>query len=159
LNDDLLNLRFAFGDGKMTNQMKSGLPLLPDPRRPIPPAPIHPLAALATIVLDNVFGVVELVDPLAIIFTSLGVGMLGTVTTMLVQRYLAKDSWGASVAKGLVMGIIAGVPFQVTGTAVGIPLLAWAGLHEWVRSPAPKEPPQNLPPSDEILDAEVRDVH
>lgn len=143
----------------MTNQMKSGLPLLTDPRRPIPPAPIHPLAALATIVLDNVFGVIELVDPLAIIFTSLGVGMLGTVTTMLVQRYLAKDSWGASVAKGLVMGIVAGVPFQVTGTAVGIPLLAWAGLHEWVRLPAPQSPSHNLPPTDEIVDAEVRDVN
>ncbi len=36
----------------------------------IPPAPIHPLAALTTIVLDNVFGVFELVDPLALILTS-----------------------------------------------------------------------------------------
>ncbi len=142
----------------MTNQPKVDLPLLPDPRRPIPPAPVHPLAALATIVLDNVFGVVELVDPLAIILTSVGVGILGTVTTTLVQRYLAKDGWGTSVAKGLVMGIIAGVPFQVTGTAVGIPLLAWAGLHEWVRLPAPKGTPQPLPPSGEIVDAEVRDV-
>ena len=142
----------------MTNQTKSELPALPDPRRPIPPAPVHPLAALATIVLDNVFGVIELVDPLAIILTSVSVGVLGTVTTTLVQRYLAKDSWGASLAKGLVMGIIAGVPFQVTGTAVGIPLLAWAGLHEWVRLPASKGPPSPLPPSDEILEAEVRDV-
>jgi hypothetical protein len=142
----------------MTNQTKSELPLLPDPRRPIPPASVHPLAALATIVLDNVFGVIELVDPLTIILTSISVGVLGAVTTTLVQRYLAKDGWGASVAKGLVMGIIAGVPFQVTGTAVGIPLLAWAGLHEWVRFPAPKGTPSQPPPSDEIVDAEVREV-
>jgi hypothetical protein len=142
----------------MTNQTNSRIPLLPEPRHPIPPAPVHPLAALATIVLDNVFGVVELVDPLTIIVTSLTVGALCTVTTMLVQHYLAKDEWGPSLAKGLVMGIIAGVPFQVTGTAVGIPLLAWAGLHEWVRTPAPLEPPDKLPPSDEIVDAEVRDI-
>ena len=142
----------------MTNQTNSPAPMLPDPRHPIPPAPVHPLAALVTIVLDNVFGAVELVDPFTIILTCVTVGGLCTVTTMLVQRYLAKDSWGASVAKGLVMGIIAGVPFQVTGTAVGIPLLAWAGLHEWVKTPAVKGPPQTLPPSDDILDAEVRDV-
>ena len=142
----------------MTNQTNSQVPMLTDPRHPIPPAPVHPLAALATIVLDNVFGVIELVDPFTIILTSVSVGVLGTVTTMLVQRYLAKDSWGASIAKGLVMGIIAGVPFQVTGTAVGIPLLAWAGLHEWVRTPALKEPPEKLPPSDEIVDAEVKDI-
>ena len=127
-------------------------------RRPVPPAPIHPLAALATIVLDNVFGVFELVDPLALILTSVSVGVIGTVTTMFVQRYLAKDSWGVSIAKGLVMGIIAGVPFQVTGTAVGIPLLAWAGLHEWIKLPLTKGQPPQLPPSDEIVDAEVKDV-
>jgi len=127
-------------------------------RRPVPPAPIHPLAALATIVLDNVFGVFELVDPLALVLTSVGVGALGALTTTLVQRYLAKDSWGASVAKGLVMGIIAGVPFQVTGTAVGIPLLAWAGLHEWVRLPASKGKPEQLTDSDEVVDAEVKDA-
>lgn len=127
------------------------------PRRPIPPAPIHPLAALVTIVLDNVFGVFEIVDPLALILTSVSVGVLGTVTTTLLQHYLAKDGWGASIAKGLVMGIFAGVPFQVTGTAVGIPLLAWAGLHELIRLPLSKSQPK-LPPSDKIVDAEVKDV-
>jgi hypothetical protein len=129
-------------------------------RHPIPPAPIHPLAALATIVLDNVFGIFEIVDPLALIVTCVSVGVLGTVTTMFVQRYLAKDGWGASIAKGLVMGIFAGVPFQVTGTAIGLPLLAWAGLHEWVKLPASKDKTEQLPSSDddEILDAEVKDV-
>jgi hypothetical protein len=157
LNDDLLNLRFAFGDGKMTNQMNSGLPLLPDPRRIIPPAPIHPLAALATIVLDSIFALPDIVPEVWIITIPL-VGGICFITTTMVQHYLAKDGWGESVAKGLVMGIIAGVPISVTGTAVGGILLAWAGLHEWVRPPAPKEPLQKLPPSDEIVDAEVRDV-
>ncbi len=129
-----------------------------EPRRPIPPAPIHPLSALATIVLDNVFGVFEIVDPLALILTSVTVGVVGTLTTTLVQRYLAKDSWGASIAKGLVMGIFAGVPFQVTGTAVGIPLLAWAGLHELIKLPGLKGQPPQLPPSDEIVDVEAKEV-
>jgi hypothetical protein len=142
----------------MPDQTNSPVPVLSQPRQPIPPAPIHPLSALATIVLDNVFGVFELVDPLALVMTSLGVGVVGAVTTMFVQRYLAKDSWGASVAKGLVMGIFAGVPFQVTGTAVGIPLLAWAGLHELVKLPTTRGKAEQLPPADEIVEAEVRDV-
>jgi len=139
----------------MIEQMNPQVPMTPEPRRPIPSAPIHPLAALATIVLDNVFGVVELVDPLALLLTSLGVGVLGTVTTMLLQRYLARESWGASVAKGLVMGIIAGVPFQVTGTAIGIPLLAWAGLHEWVKLQPSKTKTGQPVPIDEVVDAEI----
>src|SRR5512136_1845439 len=141
----------------MSDSTSSPGPLLPEPRRPIPPAPIHPLAALATIVLDNVFGVVELVDPVVLLFTSLGVGVLGTVSTSLVQHYLAKDNWGVSVAKGLVMGIIAGVPFQVSGTAVGAVLLGWAGASQWIKLPASKSKPEQLPESDEVVDAEVRD--
>lgn len=114
-----------------------------EPRRPIPPPPIHPLAALATIVLDNIFGWIELVDPLALALTSISVGVVGFLTTMFVQRYLAKDSWGASVAKGLVMGVLAGVPYQVTGTAIGVPLLAWAGAHQWIKLSPPKDSDQS----------------
>ncbi len=106
-----------------------------EPRRPNPPAPIHPLAALTTIELENIFGWIELVSPLALALTSVSVGVVGFLTTMFVQRYLAKDGWGASVAKGLVMGVLAGVPYQVTGTAIGVPLLAWAGAHQWIKLP------------------------
>jgi len=126
------------------------------PRRSIPPAPIHPLAALAIIVLDNVFLVVDLVSGPAIVFTSIGLGVLGAVATALVQRHLAKDEWGPAVAKGLVMGIIAGVPFNVTGTAIGVPLLAWAGIHQWVRLPTPRNEAEQLPPGGEIVDVDPK---
>jgi len=126
-------------------------------RHPIPPAPIHPLAALITIVLDNFFGVFEIIDPLLLLLSSLIVGVVGAVTTTLIQRYLAKDEWGPSVAKGVAMGVVAGVPFQVVGTAVGVPLLAWAGLHQWVKQPLPPGP---LPSSEEgeIIDGEVKEI-
>jgi hypothetical protein len=142
----------------MTNEIQPTQAGQETARHPIPPAPIHPLAALATIVLDNVFGVFELVDPLALVITSSVVGAVGMVTTMLVQHYLAKDEWGPSVAKGLVMGILAGVPFQVTGTAVGIPLLAWAGLHQFVKLPLGREVGKQIPSQDEIVDAEAKDI-
>jgi hypothetical protein len=142
----------------LTNQNNSKMSLLPPPRRSIPPAPIHPLAALVTIVLDNLFALPELAGPELWIFTIPLVGGFGFLTTTMVQHYLAKDSWGESIAKGLVMGIIAGVPISVTGTAVGGVLLAWAGLHEWVTLPATKPPSSQLPSSDEIVDAEVKDI-
>jgi hypothetical protein len=143
----------------MTNQTNSQPPLLPEPRRTIPPAPIHPLAALATIVLDNLFALPEIAGPELWIVTVPVIGGVGLITTTLVQHYLAKDSWGESIAKGVVMGVIAGVPISVTGTAVGGVLLAWAGLHEWVKLPAPKGRQEQLPPTeDDIVEAEVRDI-
>ena len=129
----------------------------PEPRPPVPPAPIHPLAALTIIVLDNVFGWIDLV-PGAMLGTSLLVGGLGFLSTLFVQHYLAKDEWGESLAKGLVMGIIAGVPFQVTGTAVGAILLGWAGANQWIKLPARKRPEQLPASEDEIVDVEVMDV-
>ena len=126
-------------------------------RHPIPPAPIHPMAAMVTVVLDNFFGVFEILDPFLILVSSSLVTVIGTASTTLVQRYLAKDEWGTAIAKGLAMGIIAGVPFPVTGTAVGLPLLAWAGLHEWVKLPAPNNQPDSVDQGiddSEIIDAE-----
>lgn len=105
-----------------------------DERR-VPAPPIHPLAAIATLALDGVFSIFEFLDPLVLLFTSLGVGILGFAATTLVQRFVAKDGWGASIAKGLVMGIVAGVPYPVARTVVGAPLLVWAGVHQWIRLP------------------------
>ena len=114
----------------------------PAKKSPIPVSPIHPYSALTTIVLDNLFGAPEMLESLApplLLLSSVTVGLINTVAVTCVQRFLAKDEWGASIAKGLVMGIIAGVPYSVGGTAVGGLLLAWAGLHEWLKLPAPKE--------------------
>jgi hypothetical protein len=107
-------------------------------------------------VLDNIFGAFEILDPFMIVVTSFTVGTIGTVATMLVQHYLAKDEWGPSIAKGLVMGIIAGVPFPVTGTVVGVPLLAWSGLHKWVKLPPIASQPAATDP--DVVDAEYKDV-
>jgi len=110
-----------------------------EPRRPVPPPPVHPLTALATIALDSIFGVIEIFDPLLLLLTSLAVGVVGAITSAMLQRFVAKEDWGPAIAKGLVMGILAGVPYPVTGTAIGVPLLAWAGMHQWIKVPNRKE--------------------
>jgi hypothetical protein len=134
----------------MTNQMEPRRPRLITNHSPIPPAPVHPLAALSTLVLDNVFGIIEIADPVLLLFTGLAVGTICALTVTFVQRYLARDEWGPSIAKGLVMGVIAGVPFQVTGTAVGGILLAWAGAHQWIRLPSSTDGSSGADP--EIID-------
>lgn len=139
----------------MTNMLDNDKAMLPEPRHPVPPAPIHPLAALVTIVLDNIFGWFEILDPMAILFTSFVVGGVGFITTLFVQRYLARDEWGPSVAKGLVMGVLAGVPFPVTGTAVGAILLGWAGANKWVKIPS-RQPEEQPPDTDKIVDLEPK---
>jgi hypothetical protein len=135
----------------MTNEIQPAESMPPKIRHPVPPAPIHPLAALTTIVLDNIFGWIEIVDPFAILVTSLIVGGIGFLTTLFVQRHLAKDEWGESVAKGLVMGVLAGVPYQVTGTAVGAILLGWAGANKWIKIP-------ERAPSDGSSESEIVEV-
>jgi hypothetical protein len=141
----------------MMNEIEPIKEMPPESRSPLPPAPIHPLAALTIIVLDNVFGWIDII-PGAMLGTSLLVGGLGFLSTLFVQHYLAKDEWGESVAKGFVMGIIAGVPFQVTGTAVGALLLGWAGANQWIKLPARKRQEQLPAAGDEIVDVEVKDV-
>jgi hypothetical protein len=105
-------------------------------RSALPAPPIHPLAALATIALDGFFAVFEVLDPLMLLFISAGIGVLGFTATTLIQRYLSEDKWGTAVAKGLAMGIFAGVPYPVAGTIVGAPLLVWAGVHQWIKLPS-----------------------
>ncbi|MGA7192295.1 MAG: hypothetical protein WBW94_01600 [Anaerolineales bacterium] len=135
----------------MTNQIEPRRPRLNLNHSPIPASPIHPLSALVTILLDNLFDLPELAGPEVWVITAPIVGGLCFAVTTLVQRYLAKDEWGPAIAKGLVMGVVAGVPFSVTGTATGGMFLAWAGLHQWVQLPSSR----NESDSDdhEIIDA------
>ncbi len=120
-------------------------------RRPVPAPLIHPMSALITLALDYIFAIPELLETIAppiLVLTSLGVGLIGAVASSLIQHYIAKDEWGPSVAKGVFMGIFAGVPYPVASTLIGAPLLVWAGLHQWIKLPPPKEQDQ-LPPPEE----------
>jgi hypothetical protein len=108
------------------------------------PPPLHILSALATIALDWIWFAVELPATISLAFLpsliplTLGLGLLNFVAVSLVQHYLADEAWGKALAKGLVMGIVAGVPYPVFGTAVGVPLATWAGIREVQKLLTPK---------------------
>lgn len=111
-------------------------PQLPPPaeERPIPAAPVHPLAALVTIALDAAWGIPET----GLLFSVMGwwaepflialIGGMAFLSVMLIQRYVANDTWRAAIAKGFGMGVLAGVPWVIGGTLVGALLLGWSGL-------------------------------
>jgi hypothetical protein len=113
-------------------------------QRAIPAPPIHPLAAMATIALDAVWGAVDtastatvvgvLLVPLLVVITS----MMAFVSVLAVQKGVARDTWMAAFGKAVVMAILAGVPFPVMGTATGAILLGWAGLSSLTRLPSGK---------------------
>ncbi len=97
-------------------------------------APVHPLSAILTIVLDYLWTPEEAGAAITIVglaaepFLIMTVAAAAFVGVLLVQKFIAHDSLGKSAAKAFVMGVIAGVPFPVTSTAAGGVLLTWAGI-------------------------------
>lgn len=100
---------------------------------PPPPgrAPFHPLVATLLIVIDNLWNFADF----AIIdwFLTIPLSFLTVFApTLWIQRHRQGDSWGKALLKALFLGLVAAVPFSVTGTPVGLALLAWAGWkHPW----------------------------
>ncbi len=92
---------------------------------------IHFLSAFITVVLDWLWLTFELpatLTGIGLVLTSVALGLLCFIIVMLIQRFVADDDWGAAAAKGLVMGVVAGVPYPVIGTVVGAPLAGWSGI-------------------------------
>jgi hypothetical protein len=92
--------------------------------------PIHPLAALLLLVVDNLWSLGDwavfawiVIIPLSF----LSVFFPG----LFLQRYANRDGWGKSTGKALMLATMAAVPTAVLGTPVGVAFLAWAGVDKW----------------------------
>ena len=103
-------------------------PIVAASRKPF----FHPLSGVVILLLDTVFFGVEVISLelalplsclLAFLFTGLGV--------FCVQKFLHRDGLGASLAKALLGGLAAGVPWSITGTIVGSWILLLSGLSAW----------------------------
>ncbi len=107
-------------------------------QKPVEPAaqpsapPIHPLSAGLLVAVDNLWNLADwavvtwwMTVPLSFLSVFL--------PTLWLQRQLRKDRWGMALAKALVLGLVAAIPTSLTGTPVGMALLAWAGVDRWRR--------------------------
>ena len=92
--------------------------------------PVHPLAALLLLVVDNLWSLGDwapfawiVVIPLCF----LSVFFPG----LFLQRYANHDGWGKSFAKSFTLASLAAVPTAILGTPIGVAFLAWAGVDKW----------------------------
>lgn len=120
----------------MEGEFREAPPPPPAPaRQNLPEPPLHSLSSLVTIAMDGLWSIPEFVSMASIAglpalpVLALGSGLTCMAAVTLVQRFVSKDEWGAAVAKGFAMGVVAGVPFPFTGTAAGSVLLLWTGAH------------------------------
>ena len=84
---------------------------------------LHPLVGFGMFAIDMM-----LFDSEVLTFglswpISIGIGAALTVPSVLIQRYSFKDSWGAAVGKGLLVGILTAIPTPLPSL---IPLLGGA---------------------------------
>ncbi len=93
--------------------------------------PFHPAASGLLVVVDTLwnfadFAVIDWFLTIPASFAS----VFGPVYW--IQRRKHHDAVPVALAKALFLGVVAAVPFSVTGTPVGLALLAWAGIkHPW----------------------------
>jgi len=107
------------------------LEVLPrDERQPAPPIegpPIHGLAALILVAVDSLWAVFDWAPPIWIIaipFCFVAV----FVPAFLIQKHLKRDSNGRALTFATILAVLAAIPTPITGTPVGLGLLAWTGL-------------------------------
>jgi len=96
--------------------------------------PIHALSALILVAVDMLWGlfdwmpadwIVAIPSCFAAVF----------VPTFLIQRQLKQDSRGRALTFAVILGVLAAIPTFVTGTPVGLALLAWTGLGKLLGKP------------------------
>ena len=89
--------------------------------------PIHPAAATLLVAVDNLWGLADFV--LVDWFITIPACFVSVFfPTYWIQRKNRGDSRPLALAKALFLGVVAAVPFSVTGTPVGLALLAWVGI-------------------------------
>ena len=106
--------------------------LPPQRAGPAPPLlmetpPIHALSALILVAVDNLWNladwmVIDWVVTIPLSFVTVA------VPVFLIQKFLKKDSVGRALSFAALLGALAAVPTSITGTPVGLALLAWTGL-------------------------------
>lgn len=55
---------------------------------------------------------------------------LGGIGTCCIQRFWAKERWSRALLKGMLGGMVVGLPFPIGGTLVGGAVLASSGLDQ-----------------------------
>jgi integral membrane sensor domain MASE1 len=115
-------------------------PLLAQPAPPVAPAegpPIHALSALILVAVDSLWIPGEFLMPAWIVAIPACFAAV-FVPTYLIQRHLKHDSKGRALTFATVLAVLAAIPTPITGTPIGLGLLAWTGLGRLLGRSPPK---------------------
>ena len=120
------------------------LELLPpwpaQPARPVAPAdgpPIHALSALILVAVDSLWVGADLLPPIILVAIPACFAAV-FIPTYLIQRHLKNDSNGRALTYATILAVLAAIPTFVTGTPVGLALLAWTGIGKLLGRSPPK---------------------
>lgn len=106
-----------------------------DHREAVPARPIHALSALILIAVDSLWALFDWGGPLVWAVAIPGCFLAVFVPTYLIQRHLQQDSKGRALAFATLLAVLAAIPTPITGTPVGLGLLAWTGLGKLFTKP------------------------
>jgi hypothetical protein len=112
-------------------------PRLAPPGSAMDGPPIHALSALILIAVDSLWAIFDWAPPVwivAIPFCFVAV----FVPTFLIQKVLRKDSNARALTFATILAVLAAIPTFITGTPVGLGLLAWTGLGKLFGKGLPK---------------------
>ena len=115
-------------------------PLLAQPPPAAPHAdgpPIHALSALILVAVDSLWIPGEFLMPVWIVAIPACFAAV-FIPTFLIQRHLKNDSKGRALTFATVLAVLAAIPTPITGTPVGLGLLAWTGLGRLLGRSPPK---------------------
>lgn len=109
-------------------------------RPPDPKPPVHPLAAVILLVVDNLWNLTEwAVVTWAVTIPAAFLSVF--VPTLILHRRSLGQPRAKALGWATLLGAIAAVPFSVGGTAIGAALLAWLGIQRWGGRPQADPPP------------------
>lgn len=95
----------------------------------------HPAAVFLMLVVDQLWMLAEWVAAAWIVTIPLSF-LTVFVPSVMIHRRMRGDTLALAVVKSLMLAVVAAVPTSVTGTPIGLALLAWAGIRQMdVRPP------------------------
>jgi hypothetical protein len=94
---------------------------------PMEGAPIHALSALVLVAVDSLWIPGEFLPPIWPIAMVLCF-VVTFVPVFLIQKHLKRDSTGRALTFATLLAVLAAIPTPITGTPIGLGLLAWTGL-------------------------------
>ena len=115
-------------------------PVTPGAGQPVAPAegpPIHGLSALILVAVDSLWAILDWVPPVWIVAIPACFAAV-FVPAYLIQRHLKHDAQGRALAFATILAVLAAIPTPITGTPVGLGLLAWTGLGKLLGKSPPK---------------------